>query len=155
MAPEQAAQAGQVVAQAEEAPAYSAEEFSLMVGAGLSHVGGLTSSVGRSDTPVKAGGGGKGKGLRSRAREAWPQRVDWSCAWPAGVENVDRVVTMRVRVSADGKVEQVEVLKAATPELKRVVEECALTERFLPARDEEGRPHASTTRPLTIRFLMQ
>jgi periplasmic protein TonB len=153
--PEQAAQAGQVVAQAADAADLSATDFAMVVGEGLAYVGGLTSSVGRSDQAVQGGGGGKGSGLRSRAREAWPTRTDWDCEWPEGSEQVDRVATMRIRVSAEGRAEHVEILEAPTPELAEVVQRCALRERFHPARDHEGRPYTTTTRPLTIRFLRQ
>ncbi|MCI0673099.1 MAG: hypothetical protein L0Y64_21830 [Myxococcaceae bacterium] len=154
--PEESAQAGQVVAQAEDpSEELSPEEFSMAVGAGLSYVGGLTASMGKSDKAVEGGGGGTGKGFGSKAREAWPVRTDWSCDWPANSEDVIRVATMRIRINAQGKAEHVEVLKAPTPEIADVVQRCAMKEKYHPARDALGNNITTTTRPLTIRFLKQ
>jgi hypothetical protein len=155
--PTEAAEAGQVLAAAEEAPALSSQDFSIAVGTGLGYVGGLTAASGTAKQPVKGGGpgGGKGLGRTNRSRRAWPARMNWPCDWPADVALEDRVATLRIGVSPQGRPLWVEVLKAPTPTFARVVHACAMKERYLEARDVDGNPIESTIGPVKMRYVLQ
>ena len=107
---------------------------------------------------MKGGGDGKGTGpgQLDRSRGAWPERADWDCgAWPVSGDDVERVASIRAHIDAKGRPVWVEVVKAASPEIARWAQACAMRERFFPARDSEGRSIAQTIGPLRVRFLRQ
>ena len=152
--PTEAAEAGQVLAAAEDAPALSAQDFSIAVGVGLSYVGGLTAASGTAKQPVKGGGGEQGAGLgrSNRSRRAWIFRNNWPCDWPQEVAPKDRVATVRIGVTPQGQAAWVEVLKAPTPNFAREVRACALKEKYLEARDVDGNPIFGVIGPTIMRY---
>ena len=157
--PPPAAQAGQVVAQASDAPANPAA-FQIATGAGSAYVGGTTSASGTGTKANHTGqvGHGNGNGL-SRARPAQLRTRNWPCGWPPEAEELDieeTFVTIRAAVKADGALADVEVLSDPGYGFGRRAVWCARSKvKFEPALDAAGNPIAGNTPPLRVRFVRE
>jgi protein TonB len=80
---------------------------------------------------------------------------EWSCPWPneAELEQIDEAtVTIRAFVSEQGVATRVEVVADPGHGFGREARRCAMHERYVPALDRDGRPIASITKPIRVRF---
>jgi TonB family protein len=134
-----------------------------VVGSGSSYAGGKTTSTGTNRTPpvgdVAPGGTGSGTGTgapaRSRARPVSLDASAWMCPWPAEADarQVDEeTVVLQVAVSADGRVERVEVVADPGFGFGAAARQCALATRFQPARDSRGTAIAAMSPPIRVHF---
>ncbi len=98
-----------------------------------------------------------GSSARS-SRAAPPQLLGgaaWSCPFPAEADaaGVDSAaVTLLVTVDASGKPTGVSVVSDPGHGFGKAARGCALSQRYAPAKDDDGQPVAGTTPPLRIRF---
>ena len=157
------AQAGQVVAA--EGPGDALPVFDMVSGDGPTYAGGVTSSTGTGTSP---GGSGSSPAPSSSGSEARPRSrsVDrsspvrlparrWMCDWPREADDLgidEQTVVLRVVVRASGEVASVDVTVDPGHGFGAAAKRCALSTRFEPARDREGRAHAATSAPIRVRF---
>ena len=157
------AQAAQVLAQE---PDDAVLDFgdTIVQGEAAAYAGGVTEAGGSSinavrDTRARAGGieGGTGSDTsgvdRSRAASL-AGGVFWDCPFPeeADDEGIDQaVVTLRVKVSADGTLDEVQVVKDPGNGFGREARRCARDKRWQPARDRAGNAIA-TESAISVRF---
>ncbi|MFT3928396.1 MAG: hypothetical protein QM778_38060 [Myxococcales bacterium] len=82
---------------------------------------------------------------------------EWNCGWPEDAEYEDfdqQVVSLRVVVNADGRVEKADVLKDPGYGFGRAARDCALRLRaFVPAKDTSGRAIKAVSDPISVRFV--
>ncbi len=81
---------------------------------------------------------------------------DWKCAWPDEAEYEDfdqQVVSIRVVVAEDGRVESAEILKDPGFGFGRAARDCARRVRFNPAKDAGGRAVRAVSPPINVRFV--
>jgi len=159
-APPAAAQAGRVVtAQPKPDDPVDLTQFEMPVGKSESYAGGFTAPAGTSQAAVsdpRARAHGVGAAPGSLARPAAPARRDWSCPWPDEEQSSDSHearVSVRIEVDRDGAARSVDVLQSPTPAFAVAARVCARSERFNPARDEEGQSIAGTIPSLSIHFV--
>jgi protein TonB len=166
-APRAAAQPAAAPAQAAtvlDAPD-AAADFTMPSGEAPRFQGGVTTSRGGQ---TNAPGGNGVDPTATRPASAPAPRTDasrppravaaaWSCshlfpteADAAGAHNA--VVRIVVSVSLRGTPERVTVLSDPGLGFGAAAKRCALSQRFLPALDAEGRPTAGTTSPFSVRF---
>lgn len=157
--PPPAAQAGQVVAAAENAQP-NAQSFQIATGAGQGYAGGTTSShgTGREANHTGQVGDGRGQGL-GRARGALLRTKNPPCGWPTEAEELDleeAFVTLQASVGSDGAVVDVKVLADPGYGFGKRAAACARSKmKFEPALDDAGRPIASVTGPVRVRFVRE
>jgi protein TonB len=148
------AQAGQVVARNDPAPAdFGADTF--VTGNATTYGGGATRSDGTSDRPVDprdvSGPDDRPNApAPATAAEAKPDLsqpvgvdADWTCPWPSGADPDvvdDPSAIIRVTVRIDGSVESASVEQDPGHGFGRAAVECALGRKFSPARDRDGKP---------------
>jgi protein TonB len=110
-----------------------------------------------------AGASGSGRsGTNGRARAqadgeiAQPAAPDphgaWDCDFPLGRAAHARVAIV-VTVRPDGTPESVEIVSDPGHGFAPAARECAMRQRFLPARDRDGNPVLGKTRPFTVRYV--
>lgn len=166
---ETAAQAGSVLTTEEaEAPAdLTGETF--VVGDADAHAGGLTRSDGASPTavdsvPPSPSPSASSPSVDARRRAPPPDEVDaskplsprggWSCAWPreADDEAIDtQSATVRITVSAEGRVESATLESDPGFGFGRAALECARAMRYSPALDRAGNPTRASA-SIRVRF---
>ncbi len=81
---------------------------------------------------------------------------DWRCAWPEEAEYEDfdqQVVSLRVVVAEDGRVESAEIVKDPGFGFGRAARDCARRVRFNPAKDASGRAVRAASPPINVRFV--
>lgn len=139
-------------------------------GDGDRYVGGVTSSKGTSQTPVrqaltkpegKVGGTGKGKpdaDLTKPDLSRAPVPIDtaWNdCGFPPEADT-DQINYMRVRVvvtvGLDGRAQKVTVLTDPGHGFGRLAQQCAYRKTYGVGLNSEGKPIVSTTPPIGITF---
>jgi periplasmic protein TonB len=130
-------------------------------GQAAQYAGGTTESGGTSrakvsDPNARAYGTAQGKGDAALDRSSEPQLADrhWDCPFPdqADDEGMDSaVVGLKVRVAADGSVEQVDISQDPGHGFGRQARRCALRKRWEAGRDRAGNPIAAT-RLLNVSF---
>jgi hypothetical protein len=76
----------------------------------------------------------------------------WDCEYPSWAK-VGALVQMVVTVRPDGTAAAVEITSDPGHGFAGVARECAMRQRFLPARDEHGRPIFGKTGPFNVRFI--
>lgn len=130
----------------EAVPVASAERFP----------GGLTASSGVSPDPALRGDplgviggqgllfGGGGGGGNGGGTLAHPAEVNWGCPWPASARDAaifQARVHLVVGVTAKGGATSVTVLDDPAPgfAFPQAAKECAMRQRYRPARDRSGR----------------
>jgi len=112
-----------------------------------------------------AAGSGQGMAARggvqslSTSRGAAPVRLpvrEWHCPWPAQAEYEDidqQLVSIRVLVAADGRVERAELVSDPGFGFGAAARECARRVRFTPALDSQGRATRALSPPIHVRFV--
>jgi|GEM_PF-3029590 len=82
---------------------------------------------------------------------------DWRCPWPEDAEYEDfdqQVVSIRVVVDAEGRVEKADVLQDPGYGFGRAVRDCAMRQRaFVPAKDASGRAIKAVSPAINVRFV--
>jgi protein TonB len=142
-------------------------------GEGDRFAGGVTAAAGTSkvavrDTNAKVGGvpGGTGTGTKPPApppapkenlsRPALPVSTNWDdCGFPpeADVEQIDFMrVSVVVTVGTDGRAQNVTVLKDPGYGFGRFARQCAMRKTYNVGLDVNGKPAATTTPPIVVRF---
>lgn len=162
-------------APAEAAPILAAPEEPLdltdqgfVSGTSAAFRGGQTSSTGTSKTAVRSGAqvggvpGGTGTGpaspvvVASRARAAGLGAGSaWNCPFPpeSDAEQINHaIVRLVVVVSASGKAESVNVVGDPGFGFGREARRCAMSKRYEPALDSNGKPISQATPPFRVRF---
>lgn len=167
-----AAQAGKTLTAADDAGPSDLADFTMVQGEGSEYVGGTTTSVGTSKLAVKGPVGVVGPTQRGpvgpvkrpveavvsgpdQSRRATPLRADWNCSrlFPSDPEAGDyAAVLIAVTVQADGSPANVAVIRDPGHGFGAAARACAMSQRFNPAWDREGRPISATTPPITVRF---
>ncbi len=161
-----AAAAAQVLTQQPSAPEEIVEfDASLVQGTGVTYAGGVSATAGRSleavrDPGARAAGivGGTGTDDRVIDRSRAPVLAGgaaWDCPFPreAEFDGVDSaVVTLSVRVSRAGSVEDVSIAEDPGSGFGREAMRCARSKRWAPGLDRAGNPVAMTSR-IKVRFI--
>lgn len=140
------AQAGRVIAREESPNApvdLTGETF--VTGTANTYAGGVTSSTGTNPVAVQSRDVDPRSppGLPDRSSPVALEDPDWKCPWPseAEAEEINEQVAMvRVVVRADGTVESATILKDPGRGFGKAAVACASQNRFVPARDRDGRP---------------
>jgi len=147
-------------------------DFTMVEGNSDRYAGGVTSSMGTSSRAVHdarnaSGGSPSGTGsaaapagaatVPDESQPARPSAHDWSCShlFPAeaDAEGVHvAVVTIMVRVAADGSPQSIDVLADPGHGFGRAARACAQGQRYLAAKDHAGKPTAGRTAPFSVRF---
>lgn len=159
-APPPPAQAGAILAQAQDPDApvdLTGETF--ITGTAEAYVGGVTATSGASKVAVSSlaaqpAPGGSG-GEPSRASAVGLDDANWSCPWPREAEAEDvseQLVVLKVTVRPDGVAQDARLVADPGHGFGQAALACALATRFEAARDSEGRPIASESPPLRVRF---
>jgi len=135
-----------------------------------SYAGGVTASAGTSKTAVhnmNATPGGVPGGTGTKPGPAAPTgpdlsrppalsgSSDWDCPFPpeADVDQIDlQKVPIVVTVRADGTPESVRVVSDPGHGFGRAARQCAMRQRFEPARNREGHPVAGVLPNINVRF---
>jgi protein TonB len=142
----------------------------LVSGTAAQHAGGATSSSGAPGSlpggspggtgavvSGRPGGAGRGAGASAPDRSS-PVRLaqnGWQCPWPRTAESSDveeQVAVVRVYVRSDGAVEAVQLVVDPGQGFGDAAIRCARAARFTPARDRQGRPAASLSPLVRVRF---
>jgi periplasmic protein TonB len=158
--PPEAAQAGQVLAAAEEVVDFG---DTFVAGQGTTYAGGVTENGGTRaravrDANARAGGVPGGTGTNLAGDLSRPPRLagaaEWDCPFPieaddAGID--DAVVTLRVDVGIDGKVTSAVASSDPGHGFGREARRCALRKRWSPGLDRAGRPIDATS-VVNVRF---
>ncbi len=154
------AQAGEVVATEGEGEPVDFTGFDIAQGEGAEYVGGVTASDGihpeathtkTVDRDAEFGRPQEGANLAKPARLI---RDEWDCPWPEDADSLgidEQEVLIRVVIDARGRVSRVRVLADPGYGFGEALRRCADLNRFEPARDRRGVPHAST-RTLQVTF---
>jgi protein TonB len=135
------------------------------------YVGGVTASTGTSDTAVRdpnatgngvRGGTGTAKekivaeeGPDLSSAPTLPPDRNWQCAFPpeADTDQIDfQIVPVLVTVRPDGTAQSVKIISDPGHGFGRAARECALRQRFTPAKDRQGRAVGGTTPPINVKF---
>jgi len=160
-----AAQAGRVLAAADDAPAVA--DFTIVEGAAASYVGGVTTRAGTSRTeggaaraPTgtgaagSAGTGAAGSAGADRSRRARPLGSDWDCSsmFPASASTDTATVTIVARVRPDGRPDAITIVADPGQGFGAAARACALRQRYEPAEDPSGTPILASTAPFRVRF---
>lgn len=165
--PPEAAEAGKVLAAADDAPGVA--DFTMVQGAGATFAGGVTTSAGTSKhavesapraaahaVPLGNGGGGNGTGVGGpdRSKPARPMGSDWDCKalFPSGATVDNATVVIVARVRADGAPESVTVVSDPGQGFGPAARSCALRQRYAAAEDRDGRAISASTAPFRVRF---
>jgi outer membrane biosynthesis protein TonB len=135
---------------------------SFVQGQAATAAGGFTASAGTAKQAVRESNarvdgvvGGKGTAPADRSRE--PNLAEggrWDCPFPeeADSEGLDQaLVTLQVKIAADGDVDQVEVVKDPGFGFGREARRCALRKRWQAGRNKAGEAIAAS-RLLNVRF---
>jgi len=161
-----AAMAAKTLTAPEDAPADLAD-FTLVQGNGRSYAGGTTSSTGLSKQAVRGAAatssrpsafGSSGStvpaGGVDRSRAPLPQNGAWDCSrlYPAGAAPDSALVRVVVTVNASGRAISVAVLSDPGFGFGDAARRCALSQRFSPGLDRDGRPAIRSTAPIRVRF---
>ncbi len=160
--PPSAAQAGQVLDAKSDVVDFG---DTVVTGSGDSYAGGVTDSAGNSKTAVRdvsARGDAGGTGVKPPAAPTVdlsrpPQLAggsQWQCPFPleaddAGIDHA--VVTLRVSVGADGRVQSVVTSNDPGNGFGREARRCATSKRWTSGFDREGRP-TSAVAVVNVRF---
>jgi protein TonB len=136
-------------------------------GNAVAYAGGVSASTGSSrqavrDTGARATGvvGGTGTDERAVDRSRMPALAggaQWNCPFPreAEFDGIDSaVVTLSVRVSDAGSVEDVSVKQDPGSGFGREAKRCALSKRWAPGLDRAGNAVAMTSL-VNVRFVRQ
>jgi hypothetical protein len=133
--------------------------FDMTQGSALRYAGGVTTAQGTSHVAVReATPGGTGPahaGPRSRARAVRLAGGNWRCAWPheaSDLERDEQIVVIRAQVKANGDIASVNVVQDPGHGFRAAAIACAGRQRLDPALDAEGRPIASLSPPIRVRF---
>ncbi len=90
-----------------------------------------------------------------RSRPALPVARAWSCAFPPAADTA-RVDFAQARIVAtvgiDGRATSVTVISDPGTGFGAAARRCALSQRFTPALDRDGRPRVASTAPITVTF---
>ncbi|RLB51521.1 MAG: hypothetical protein DRI90_22880 [Deltaproteobacteria bacterium] len=131
---------------------------------------GYTSAKGTEKGPVtnkhakiggKKGGTGTGKPKRPKKkknRSRPPQLTgsrSWDCPFPAqaDTEQVDRATAVvSVTIGANGRAIRAQILSDPGYGFGRAAQRCAMSKRYEPALNADGRPITATTPPIRVRF---
>ena len=169
--PPAAAQAGKVLTR-ETSPDEPVDltDNGFVTGNADTYAGGVTSSAGTDTKAVRdpnATGtgvvGGKGKAKQTDEEEGpdlsstptLPPGRNWDCAFPpeADTDQIDfQIVPILVTVRADGTAQSVKVISDPGHGFGRAARDCALRQRYMPARDRQGHPIAGSTPPINVKF---
>lgn len=159
--PPSAAQAGEVLDAKSDVVDFG---DTVVTGTGTSYAGGITDSTGNSKTAVRdvnARGDAGGTGVRQVANvvdlSRPPQLTSsarWQCPFPleaddAGVDHA--VVTLRVTVGADGKVQSVTTSTDPGNGFAREARRCAQQKAWSTGLDRDGKP-TSGVAVVNVRF---
>ena len=142
------AAAAKVIA-AEPAPAGPVDftDNTFIVGNSKTYVGGITSSEGKGKKPSME--------RPSLARPVQLSGNEWRCSWPMSAVSEDiyeQFVVLRVTVTADGEVENAQILKDPGHGFGDAAVACALRTRFTPALDADGNRIRATSPAIRVRF---
>jgi protein TonB len=111
---------------------------------------------GRKGGTGSSGGNGNGNGRKSQARSAtYSGGSNWNCPFPpqADLEQIDRATaTVVVSVGADGRAKGVQVVSDPGYGFGAMAKQCAMSQRYEPALDADGRRIGGTTPPINVRF---
>jgi protein TonB len=134
-----------------------------------SYAGGVTANTGTSKTAVRnlaatPGGAPGGTGTKPGSAVTGPDlsspptingSTDWDCPFPPE-SDVDQIDLMRVpivvTVRADGTPESVRVVNDPGHGFGRAARQCAMRQRYNPARDRQGNPVPGTIPPFSVKF---
>jgi protein TonB len=134
-----------------------------------SYAGGVTASTGTSKTAVRnlnaaPGGAPGGTGTKPGPAATGPDMssppqitggTDWDCPFPpeADVDQIDfQRVPIVVTVRADGSPESVRVVNDPGHGFGRAARQCAMRQRYVPAKDRQGNPISGTMPPFSVKF---
>ncbi len=78
------------------------------------------------------------------------QGIAGGCCAKSAVTSIK--VHVKATVTADGRATEVEVLDDPGLEFGEYAKKCALTQRYLPARDARGQPVAGMTQSFAVLF---
>jgi protein TonB len=77
----------------------------------------------------------------------------WDCDFPWANGLAHAKVGLVVNVRPDGTPESVEIVSDPGHGFGPAAHDCAMRQRFLPARDRNGNPVVGKTRPFTVRYI--
>lgn len=160
------AQAAAVLTQKEDPSAPADLTNAIVVGSAETYVGGTSSALGtsrRTATGASTATTGAGASPSPAAPAAGPDRSQrarlaegsaWSCPFPAEADVVaidHAVVTLRIAVDPSGAPTAIAIAADPGHGFGREARACALSKRYAPALDREGRPIAGTSL-VNVRF---
>jgi protein TonB len=157
------AEAGKVIAQEPDpdAPVDLAGD-TIVTGTGSVYAGGMTSASGTNKTavesPVVDAKAAPTPNARAAPDRSSPIRLaddDWTCPWPHQADDAEvdeQTALVRVNVRVDGTPETAQVLQDPGLGFGPAAVACAMRARYLPAHDREGRPVATVSPPIRVRF---
>jgi protein TonB len=163
-----AAQAGKALTAPENAGPSDIMDFSLVQGEGTAYAGGTTTTHGISRTAVQgnvapvasafghSGPAGAANPVSAVDRSTSPQPLNgnWDCShlYPAGAAPDFAMVRVVATVDTSGRVISVTVLSDPGSGFGEAAKRCALSQRFSPGLDREGRATVKSTPPIRVRF---
>jgi protein TonB len=77
----------------------------------------------------------------------------WDCEFPLGTTHYHEKVGMIVTVRPDGTPDSVEIVSDPGHGFAPAARDCAMRQRFVPARDGDGNPVPGKTRPFNVRYV--
>jgi protein TonB len=162
-APAQPSQAGQVVTSSSDTD----EALDFTTGSAPAYTGGPTATEGSAQrphtgapvagTPARSGVPGSNtpsSALDGTQRATLAGELEWNCPFPSEADEngIDAgLATLRVNVSAEGRGIGTTVLHDPGHGFAAAARRCALTKRYSPARDRDGRPVTGTV-VVQVRF---
>ena len=166
--PATAAQAGRTLTAPDNAARSDITDFSLVQGEGATYAGGTTASNGLSRSAVQgtvaavptafglstAARSSSVPSTEDRAKSPQPLNGNWDCShlYPAGAAPDFAVVRVVATVDISGRVVSVSILSDPGNGFGEAAKRCALSQRFSPGLDHDGRPTLKSTAPIRVRF---
>jgi len=152
-----------VLTQKEDLSATADLTNAIVVGSAETYVGGTSSALGTSRRTATGASTGAGASPSPAAPALGPDRSQrarlaegsaWSCPLPAEADAVaidHAVVTLRIAVDPSGAAAAIAIAADPGHGFGREARACALSKRYAPALDREGRPIAGTSL-VNVRF---
>jgi protein TonB len=132
-----------------------------VIGGATAYAGGTTTAQGTNKVAVSSSRVDPNApplahtGEADRTRPVSLNNDEWRCPWPpeADTERIDeQSVVIRVKVRVDGTATSARVVADPGHGFGQAAVACALATRFLPARDQAGRPIEAESPPVRVRF---
>jgi protein TonB len=156
------AQAGRIIAQEPRADVpVDLTKDTFTTGGAAAYAGGTTTAQGTNRVAVPSARVDPNAsptvhpGEVDHARTVTLNNDEWRCPWPAeaDTEQIDeQSVVIRIKVRVDGTAASARVVSDPGHGFAQAAVACALSTRFVPARDRGGRPMEAESPPIRVRF---